>query len=158
VDCYACQRNQQGREYWGPGPWQNEPDGPIAFDHRGLSCFVHRGNSVWCGYVGVPEGHLWHGKEYGEIDVGVHGGLTFAEDSGPHGIKDGRWYIGFDCGHAFDLSPFLHAVSYGRLPGSRPLPDGLLEGFGEGEHYWTMQEAIEETKRLAEQVAGQVER
>ena len=37
------------------------------------------------GYAVIPEGHKFHGKHYDEIDVNVHGGLTFssaADDNG----------------------------------------------------------------------------
>lgn len=42
-----------------------------------------------CGYVTVPEDHPCYGKGYDEVDVCVHGGLTFSD-----GGK-----FGFDCAH-----------------------------------------------------------
>lgn len=49
------------------GPWLREPDQKV-FMHRGLPCCMLRHESVghWCGYVGVPRGHLLWGAEYGE--------------------------------------------------------------------------------------------
>jgi hypothetical protein len=35
----------------------------------------------------------------------VHGGVNYAEDSVPGGKPDGRWWFGFDCGHAGDYLP-----------------------------------------------------
>jgi hypothetical protein len=106
---------------WGDGPWQHEPD-KIQFDDEatGLPCIVRRsgmGGNL-CGYVGVPEGHPWFGKNYSDLlDVEVHGGLTFAEkcqeDDKEHGIchveDDGvkRYWLGFDCGHSQDLMPAM---------------------------------------------------
>lgn len=47
---------------WGPGPWADEPDKVQWQDETtGLPCMVRRGSpeiGVWCGYVGVAEGHL----------------------------------------------------------------------------------------------------
>ena len=59
-----------------------------------------------CGYVRVPPGHPWHGKDYDSLDPypEVHGGLTFAEadtDCGKGGA-DNAWWVGFDCAHYGD--------------------------------------------------------
>ena len=31
-----------------------------------------------CGYIAIPKGHKLYGKDYDEIDISVHGGLTYA--------------------------------------------------------------------------------
>ncbi len=59
-----------------------------------------------CGYVRVPPGHPWHGKDYDSVDPypEVHGGLTFSEadtDCGKGGA-DNAWWVGFDCAHLGD--------------------------------------------------------
>lgn len=59
-----------------------------------------------CGYVRIPPGHPWHGKDYDSVEPypDVHGGLTFAEadtDCGKGG-EDNAWWLGFDCAHAGD--------------------------------------------------------
>ena len=60
------------------------------------------------GYVILPVGHPSHGKGYDDIDVEVHGGLTFSESA--EGLKwpeilpddaDG-WVVGFDTAHYGD--------------------------------------------------------
>jgi hypothetical protein len=50
--------------------------------------------------------------EHGTIPLGIalkaHGGVNFSG-----GLRDdtsGRWWFGFDCGHAGDFSPGLHAL------------------------------------------------
>lgn len=51
------------RSKWPSGPWDGEPDGAIEFEHKGLPCMLHRGPlGAWCGYVGLPAGHPWFGK------------------------------------------------------------------------------------------------
>lgn len=57
------------------------------------------------GYVILPKGHPMHGKGYDDIDVDVHGGLTFASSADEITWdklteKDkGAWIIGFDTAH-----------------------------------------------------------
>jgi hypothetical protein len=107
---------------WGDGPWQNEPDKVVWIDPvTNLDCMIHRGPSgALCGYVGVGPDHPWHGKGCDDVDVEVHGGLTFAnkcneEATEANGIchipEPGRphdvWWLGFDCAHAFDVMPRL---------------------------------------------------
>lgn len=60
------------------------------------------------GYVIIPEAHPMHGVDYNDIDVSVHGGLTFSESAEkldwpeimPNEKKS--WIIGFDTCHGGD--------------------------------------------------------
>lgn len=73
--------------------------------HLGFEWAVaHNGMGYRCGYVRVPLGHPWHGKSYNDLDVDVHGGLSFAEPDEPCDGPgtDADWWLGFDCAHAFD--------------------------------------------------------
>jgi hypothetical protein len=116
---------------WGEGPWQNEPD-RVDFVHCGLACMGLRGPmGNWCGYVGVPKEHPAYGKAYDDVDVNVHGGLTYAAPCRGHichvpepGMPDDVFWFGFDCGHFMDVSPAMEA----RLRELRaPLPHGPME-------------------------------
>ena len=58
------------------------------------------------GYIVLPKEHPWFGKDYNEIEVDVHGGLTFAEfgknlQSWSELKTDDydKYVIGFDTGH-----------------------------------------------------------
>ena len=59
------------------------------------------------GYVLIPKGHPLHGKDYDEISVSVHGGLTFAQLVDEEFISvwgldeedEGCWCVGFDTVH-----------------------------------------------------------
>ena len=105
---------------WEDGPWMTEPDKAVWVDSAtGLDCMIHRNPvGALCGYVGVGPDHPWHGVHYNDIDVDVHGGLTFSaacteeatEDDGIcHVPEPGRphdvWWLGFDCAHAMDRMP-----------------------------------------------------
>lgn len=67
--------------------------------HKGYRYIVcHNGRGYRCGYVQIPEGHIWHGRESIEHDatIKVHGGITGADDIG------GLWWVYFDCAHCDD--------------------------------------------------------
>lgn len=112
---------------WGDGPWQHEPDKRQWRDAAtGLPCLIVRNAEIGqlCGYVGVPPSHPAHGKTFDDgADFNVHGGLTFAggcQQTGDEsrgvchvpapGETENVWWLGFDCAHAFDLSPGLQAT------------------------------------------------
>jgi len=62
--------------------WETEPD-QEEFVHAELPCLILRGPMKFlCGYVGVPPSHPMYQKEYNDIDVVVHGGLTFSHLGG----------------------------------------------------------------------------
>lgn len=111
---------------WPDGPWKTEPDKLQWTDEAtGLPCLIKRsGGGALCGYVGVPEGHPWYRKDYGDVDPypEVHGGLTYAahcQEDGDQaetichipepGEPDNVWWLGFDCAHLHDLSPAFSA-------------------------------------------------
>ncbi len=52
------------------------------------------------GYVALPEGHKFYGTPYDDVDVEIHGGLTYGETEEIDG-KD-YWVLGFDCCHYRD--------------------------------------------------------
>jgi hypothetical protein len=59
------------------------------------------------GYVALPPDHKLHGTPYDDIDVDVHGGLTFGElgkdmKHKPDNISNEDWIIGFDTAHYSD--------------------------------------------------------
>lgn len=77
---------------------------------------VHNGMGYRCGYVRVPKGHPWHGKFEEELEVDVHGGLTFGQPDKPcdKGGEDDAYWLGFDCAHYGDAAdPELPAAYRG---------------------------------------------
>lgn len=125
---------------WPEGPWKTEPDKLSWHDAEyDLACLMVRGRSgAWCGYVGVPPGHPWHGKGYDDVNVDVHGGLSYARPCQEDGLvchvplpgkpADVHW-LGFDCGHAFDIMPGMQALltklhrDKGEPPPALPITD-----------------------------------
>lgn len=105
------------------GPWEDEPDDIQWTDpETGYPCWMKRGPAgSWNGYVCVPRNHPWHGLGYDhelELPKGttspeelmdVHGCLTFSG----HWLSEGDWWFGFDCNHAFDMSPGMPVFNVG---------------------------------------------
>lgn len=111
-----------------PGPWLSEPNKVQWVDAATqLPCLIVRGPfGALCGYAGVLPGHPFHGKSYDDVDVDVHGRLTFAagcqhpedESTGvchipEPGTPDEVWWFGFDCAHCFDLMPGIPDLGMG---------------------------------------------
>lgn len=104
------------RDSWGEGPWTTEPD-EDAFEHLGFRCVVLRGRfGSFSGFVAVPPGHPWHGKEHDDVEAPVHRGLSFhvaAWESSINEVHFGdtenrdHWWIGFDASRMGDFSPAL---------------------------------------------------
>lgn len=61
---------------------------------------VHNGIGFRCGYIGIPKTHPWWQVGYDNIDVDVHGGLTF---SATMAFDEPLYWIGFDCAHFGDM-------------------------------------------------------
>jgi hypothetical protein len=140
---------------WGDGEWMSEPDKMQWTDEAtGLPCLIVRGPSgALCGYVGVSSSHPAFEKDFSDVDVSCHGGLTFADKcSGTehgicHKVEDGEddnvWWLGFDCYHGCDIGPGAEARY--RAKGIRSLHDSDAK-------YRTVDYVKREVTRLAEQL------
>lgn len=166
----------EDRTDWPSGPWDAEPDKVVWVDEATrLDCMARRGGGgAWCGYVGVKEGHPWHGIGYGdhlpiacdksEADGGwgcyehrpealadVHGGLTFAAACADGGDPTK------DICHLSDDGPvwwfgFDCSHSHDLRPGS--IAFNRRHGVAplRGEVYRTLDYVIAETTNLASQI------
>jgi hypothetical protein len=110
-----------------------------------------------CGYVQLPESHPDLGADAVDIDVDVHGGLTYGPDE--HG------WVGFDTGHAGDVWPddevnalieltpepyraeVFSSTMHMRALLARvgPVPDAWRQD-------WTVERLVAEVERLAAQL------
>ena len=96
-------------------PWEEEPDhAEWIQEPSGYKCRITRNErtGTLCGYVGIPKEHRFWGVSYeeshvelSEIEVDVHGGLTYSAEG-----DDGWWYFGFDTAHADDFAPKIVEV------------------------------------------------
>lgn len=114
--------------------WENEPD-KEQFYHRDVPCLIVRGPlGALCGYAGVYPSHPWYEKDYNNIDINVHGGLTYsapcAEDGGkichvPKEDEQPVWWFGFDCAHGGDYCPKYYGDDDAKKYYSLSLDDGI---------------------------------
>jgi hypothetical protein len=76
--------------------WELEPNEALFTEH-GYWCEIKRNTELGhlCGYVYMGKHHPLASEP--EPDLAVHGGITY---------NDGK-KMGFDCGHAGDLSPLM---------------------------------------------------
>jgi hypothetical protein len=157
---YYLYSKEEKIKWFGEGEWVEEPD-KIEFSHNGFDCIVkrisikepfskeeHYFGGHLCGYISIPPNHPFYGKKYSDLEIDVHGGLTYAEFE-----NDGYW-IGFDCGHSEDLVPSMAHL--------RELYKGEIELFSMPEEfkkysifipvYRNIDFCIQECKSMAEQL------
>jgi hypothetical protein len=156
TEALAVTRSEQriDKSGWGPGPWQDEPDFVEwqSAEPPHFRCQVNRNEigGVFCGYVAVPPGHPAHGKGAGEVEVEVHGDVTFGSEA-----IGGGWAIGFDCGHAWDFQPAMEARLKAQLPpGMYAAQQRVLSDMPGGSTYKTLAFVRAEVESLARQLAA----
>lgn len=90
-------------------------------------------------YIKIPKNHKYYVKEYGEIDIDVHGGLTYARDYLyiNETQKIDGWFIGWD---------YAHYLDYGGY--EEKLPENLRTGGKK----WTTEEIRKEVYKACEQL------
>lgn len=108
-----------------------------------------------CGYIRVPPGHPWHGRDAFGIDAWVHGGLDFSKpdmDCGKGG-EDNAWWLGFHTSHAGDApDPDLPGYLPKLIAGDELLAKTFARLFKD----WTVRTTayvIEQCHRLIDQAA-----
>ena len=124
--------------------------------HLDLSCAVVQNREAMhrCGYVRVPPTHPCFGKNYNDVNVEVHGGLTFGdiEPCTEHEDGQGFWF-GFDCAHSDDLCYDPKAdLSTVSEETRQVIEIDKRFPLTSCSHYWTEEEVVEETNKLAEQL------
>lgn len=152
--------------------WENEPD-RVEFKYKGFDCLIRRAAPKsqnpkdWlgnlCGYVAVTPDHPYYGKDYSEIDLHAHGGLTYSnacrgDICHKTDIEDKVWWFGFDCAHGGDLIPSIWEA---RQPGGylHHIREDLVKSFGSSardfifqETYKTIEFVEDEIKSLVDQL------
>lgn len=89
-----------------------------------------------CAYVQVPKDNKFFRKHYDDIDIMVHGGLTFSENHLPQQEDTENWYIGWDYNHAGDFSGMAILYSLDMIEGKK----------------WTTEEIKEDVKKVCNQL------
>lgn len=126
------------------------------WESHGLLCRVLDGPfKNYNGYVSVPKSHPCWGKDYNNVPVNVHGGLTFGSQGGETSVvkkvlgkerefkndaeqwpNEEFWWFGWDTSHYNDYVVYKDGSSL-NLSGTR----------------WTVEMVVRETEQLAEQLS-----
>ena len=80
----------------------------------GLRCLILQGPVSPCAYIGIPLDSTLADKDYNEIDLPVHGGLTFGKAGDGDRWPAGLYWYGWDYAH------------YGDFETHSPMMDGSL--------------------------------
>ncbi len=112
-------------KFCGYGEWVEEPD-EVEIEYLGYKARILRTlarepfpslarepftaqdayfGGHFCGYVRIPKDHPCCGKDYADIDIDSHYGLTFGDQ-----LDDGYW-IGYDCAHSGDYVPTMEHLN-----------------------------------------------
>lgn len=74
--------------------------------YRGYNFYIFSLGTHPTAYIEIPKNHCFYGKSWDEIDIYVHGGVTYAEDYLLN-IKN-SWFIGWDYAHWDDYNYYLN--------------------------------------------------
>jgi len=108
----------------GRGRWDDEPS-LLDFTYREYACRITRHMlGALNGYVAIDVDHAFHAVDYFDVNVSVHGGVTYASYELPLtaitdvlnnkeiyikspylNVSKRAWWVGFDCAHAGDIIP-----------------------------------------------------
>lgn len=73
--------------------------------YRGYHFYIMNLGSHPTAYVELPQKHKYFGKSYSDMDINVHGGLTYSCNSlriSKSTTMENSWFIGWDYAHAGD--------------------------------------------------------
>lgn len=105
---------------YSPLPMQGPPPdfGPIRAERNlyawtskhGYPCAIIRNAGSWHlnGYIGVPVSHPASRRDYEELQLSVHGGITYVEPADDNDF----WWLGFDCAHGGDWTLYDPTGTY----------------------------------------------
>lgn len=106
-------------------------------NYKGYNYYILNLGTHPTAYIEIPKGHKLYQKNYDDIYINVHGGLTYSDDN-LMGIKSENWFIGWDYAHYDDYAGFYDDI-----------PDYLKNN---NLKRWTTEEIIEECKNGIEQI------
>ena len=99
--------------------WKEEDD-EESFIHSEFECKLIRAPLMkyWTGYVLIEDiTHPWWGLHYAELDyVPIHGKISYADFNPMRESDQTAWWVGFNCGHPFDLLPFDYEIDGKKYP------------------------------------------
>lgn len=103
--------------------------------YKGFNYYIINLGTHPVAYIEIPKGHKLYGKGYEEIDLNVHGGLTYADKYLwiTESSKKEGWFIGWDYAHCGDYTGYeeMYPKKY-RTGGKKWTTEEILEEVKEG--------------------------
>lgn len=103
--------------------------------YKGYKFYIYNLGTHPTAYIEIPNNSKLYGKSIGEVDISVHGGITYAE-SELVDLKD-NWFIGWDYAHFGDY------LGYEEMYPNELQTDGKK---------WTAKEILEEVFNAIDQI------
>lgn len=77
-------------------------------EYKGYNWYIFNLGTHPTAYVEVPKKHRYYKKNHNEIDIYVHGSLTYSGNYFPFFETNcNSWFIGWDYAHYGDYVPFI---------------------------------------------------
>ncbi len=116
-----------------------------------LSSIGHR-----CGYVGITEEHRFFKKKYSDLDINVHGGLTYSKIAStyPSPSFEGLYTLGFDAGHVWDARDFEALQRYKLNQEQKDFIEWLKKCEVDNTSIRTLDYMVNECNSLSKQLKG----
>ena len=92
-----------------------------------------------CCYIEIPKGHNLYEKDYKDINIDCHGGLTYSDFRKFPNNEKAKYYIGWDYAHVGDF--FFTSLLF-----SNPNINRY------GNKKWTIEEMFNEIKHVIDQI------
>lgn len=107
--------------------------------YKDYSFFIVNYGTHPCAYVEIPKNHKYFGIGYDEIDIYVHGGLTFSNNDFFYNpiVIENKWFIGWDYAHYGDY--IGHSIKFEKF-------------YSEDDHKWTTEKMFEDVVEVIEQL------
>ena len=86
-------------------------------EYKGYEYYIITLGTHPCCYVLLPKGHKHYGKNYNDIPIECHFGLTYSEPTllRDNIIHGGEWVIGWDYAHVGDLFDYHKTLFMERI-------------------------------------------
>ena len=126
--------------------YQSTPKRELLYsgEYMGYKFYIMNLGTHPTAYIKIPAGHKLFDEHYSQIDIDVHGGLTYAADhlsiSDKEELKG--WFIGWDYAHSYDYAGYYEEY----------YDTEELKRYAKDCKKWTTKEIVEECKSAIEKI------
>lgn len=104
-----------------------------------IRCIILRGPASLCAYMGINKDHRLAGKDYDNMDIPCHYGLTFSAPGDEKYMSEDRWWYGWDYAHAGDYPFYEDLYPFKDMFKNDPLMQKIKEERKTKDIKWTVE-------------------